>query len=118
MNLHNIITAVSIIAAAIINAAAYKARGWAGIGYMMIFGLYPLIALLALLVISLFTLKISKWQKFFTVMGFAYSLLIIEIVLGTDPTWTSFLFPSVAWLLPLLVWNFLLQWFRRNPFSK
>jgi sulfite exporter TauE/SafE len=118
MKLHNIITLISLTAAAIINAATYNAKSWTGIGYMLIFGLFPLIALLLLLIISLFLLKISKSQKFFTVIGVGYSLVAIEIILGTRSPWISFLFPSAGWLLPLLVWNFLLQWFKRKPSGK
>ncbi|WP_332879707.1 hypothetical protein [Massilia sp. S19_KUP03_FR1] len=118
MRFNNIITIISIALGVIINVATDHSGGWSGIGYSVMFGVLPLLALLALLIISCLFSTLTKTQKLVIAIGFAYALLIVVIISGTRPPWTGFLFPSAAWLLPLLVWNFLLQWFRHQDSSR
>ncbi|MET3129930.1 hypothetical protein AAKU55_000171 [Oxalobacteraceae bacterium GrIS 1.11] len=121
MRIQAILIPSTCAAAALINYAAQRSTGWEAMGYLAMFGIFPLIALLLAFAASLLLTAVPRLHKLVMGIGIAYAVLLSLILMNTLPIHLrEFLLPSCLWLLPLMTWYGLSKWFafRRKMASR
>ena len=105
---------IAVVLGGIINYSAFGSTGWTGMGNVIAFGIFPLLALAVAGLIGMLISSASKMQKLITAIAVAYSILGTYIAIQMAPKQIAPLFPAGIWLAPLLAWYFTTLLFSRR----
>ncbi len=94
--------------------SAYADSGWNGLGMFLMFGLYPLLALLAAFLASLFISRRPWIHKVWNGLAIACSLMAMLMLAGSHSVALPDYAVPLLWILPAAAWAGMSRWLTRR----